>query len=248
MWINSLWHSFSAFMRTGRIWMFYWSLEILLISRSLSPSMHARSHRMARVPHSQSARTLLVLLGSPRHLLLSFPSLPSFPRNDTVRFWNISFSVGTCFEFPLCLSVSLLRGPHRGMTCVRFVRTGWPESLENTGWQDRSSISTRTNARGRCKTSLLETLGGKTKTWIIAVQSSRYALGLWQCPRLKLPKHPVWCTSNALAKKGKQRDFILHIMRWKPFWIVRPHVDSVLSRGTGRLFLFKWSRLHPLGG
>lgn len=193
--------------------MFYWSLEILLISRSLSPSTHARPpSSLLLSSHGKSptltisSDSLLVLLGSPRRrLLLSFPSLPSFPRNDTVRFWNISFSVGTCFAFPLCLSVSLWRGPHRGMTCMRFVRTGWPESLENMGWQDRSSISTRSNARGQCKTSLLETLGGKTKTWIIAVQSSRYALGLWQWPSLNLPEHPVWCTSNALAKKGKAK-------------------------------------------
>lgn len=79
------------------------------------------------------------------------------------------------------LSVSLLGGPHRGMTCVRFVRTGWPESLENVGRRDRSSISTRSNACGQCKTSLLETSGGKKKTWVIALFGTVYG---YQTPRL----------------------------------------------------------------
>lgn len=69
----------------------------------------------------------------------SFPSLPSFPRNDTVRFWNISFPVGTGFAFPLP-SICFSSGRTTQTDGMREARPSWVACMLQEVAGDSSSL------------------------------------------------------------------------------------------------------------
>lgn len=147
----------------------------------------------------------------------SFPSLPSFPRNDTVRFWNISFPVGTGFAFPppsICFSSARTTQ----MDGMREPRPSWVACMLREVAGDSSSLQTAWDVMhvDSVKPALLESrkeTRAERKALASVKRNGSHALGLWHCPERQRWIHArsplMHLTRIGKAGISKQADVLL---------------------------------------